>query len=228
MSKINMNEKTRLPSEEEEIKWLMGKQADIKDFLIYVNQLKLITKYIDLKKKKTIVEYGCGNAALLSLIKLFSPNTEIYGVEASKTLLKYIPQEIRKNIFNICCGDKIPLKDKTVDIIVSFDMIEHVPDWGELTEMVKEWDRILKDRGFCIVATPNCNKIMNIIYFLSGKKWIYNDWHHPTPFVYKKLNRLLKTRFTHIKNLKGYDFNFFTKLLSKIGIYKHLCIIARK
>jgi ubiquinone/menaquinone biosynthesis C-methylase UbiE len=88
-----------------------------------------------------------------------------------------------------CAGDAhaIPLSDHSVDVIVSFETIEHVerPDM-----FLDECVRVLDSKGILIVSTPN--------------KTVHREAGEPNPFHCSEMNEgdflsLLGSRFTHTK-----------------------------
>jgi ubiquinone/menaquinone biosynthesis C-methylase UbiE len=88
-----------------------------------------------------------------------------------------------------CAGDAhtIPLADHSVDVIISFETIEHIlrPDI-----FLDECVRVLVPKGILIVSTPN--------------KTVHSDSPEPNPFHCSEMNEedfysLLGSRFTHTK-----------------------------
>jgi SAM-dependent methyltransferase len=56
--------------------------------------------------------------------------------------------------FRLIHGDatRLPLADRSIDLVVSFETLEHVPD---AEAMVKELRRVLRPRGRLVLSTPN-------------------------------------------------------------------------
>lgn len=82
----------------------------------------------------------------------------------------------------------IPLPDAAVDVAVSFETLEHLP---EQEDMISEIRRVLRQDGLLIISTPN--------------KPIYSKKGH-NPFHVKELCReefvaLLKSQFSHVSLL---------------------------
>jgi 2-polyprenyl-3-methyl-5-hydroxy-6-metoxy-1,4-benzoquinol methylase len=78
----------------------------------------------------------------------------VVGVDSSPEAIAYArfnhqPLGIR---FEVADATKTPLSDSSVDIITSFETIEHVPN---TTELLTEFIRILKPQGKLIVSSPN-------------------------------------------------------------------------
>lgn len=98
-------------------------------------------------KGKIILDVGCGDGKLLEMIK----NAKIcVGLDISKS-------QFWKNSPNLqfICGDCrfLPFKDRTFDIVVSTELIEHLhPEDAKI--MLREINRILKDGGILVLTTP--------------------------------------------------------------------------
>ena len=78
----------------------------------------------------------------------------------------------------------IPVEDKSIDAVISFETIEHIPDYEKFLEDVK---RVLKDDGLFIVSTPNDKE------FPEGADF------HVHEFKQSELEDLLAKYFSNIK-----------------------------
>jgi 2-polyprenyl-3-methyl-5-hydroxy-6-metoxy-1,4-benzoquinol methylase len=111
---------------------------------------------------------GYGSAALLA-----SGARSLIGVDLSEEAVLHA-----RNKYNVDArvGDAlaIPLADKSVDIVVSFETIEHVP---QPRAFIEECYRVLRPSGLLIVSTPN-----TMVY---GKI----DQHSPNPFHCSEMDR---------------------------------------
>lgn len=194
-----------------------------------VHQLLFIHRFKSLRKKRRILEYGCAFGDLLAMIKTLNPRHKVYGVEVVKGIADIAGDKIGgKSVFNKSCEQRLPLKSDSIDIIFSLDMIEHVPSKKKIKKMFKENNRLLKKSGVCITVTPNCNWIMKFIYFVTGNVYLIDKKFHPNQYNMKALKEEVGSELNIIKAEKGYDLNIFTRVLSWIGIYKHLCVVAGK
>lgn len=107
-------------------------------------------------------------------------------------------KEIKNNI-NYYDGKKIPFWDNTFDLIISFDVIEHIPD---LSYHLKEANRVLKKWWTYLWQTPN--KITNIPWEIINNKSLLK---------WKKYHCSLQT-------LKSLEKRFVENWFKKIGIKK--------
>jgi len=65
--------------------------------------------------------------------------------------------------------DTYPIEDESVDCVVSFEVLEHLP--GDPMHMFSESNRILKSGGRLFLTTPNVQNSDNVLRYLFG--------HHP-------------------------------------------------
>ena len=194
-----------------------------------INQLLFIHKYKSLGKRRRILEYGCAFGDILAMMKTFNPGHDLYGVEVVKEIADITKGRIgEKRVFVMSCEKRLPLKSGSVDIIFSMDMIEHVPSKKKIKMMFKETNRLLKKDGICITVTPNCSWVMKFIYFITGNSYLIDKKFHPNQYNMKTLKQEVGAELKIIRVEKGYDSKVLTRVLSWIGIYKHLCIVAGK
>ena len=121
-------------------------------------------------QKKKLLEIGCGEAKRLHWLSK-NLNFKCYGVEPSE---KAVAVANSKNVKVIQgTADKLDFEKKKFDIIV-FGFCLYLCDRGDLFQIAKEADRVLKDTGYLI-----------ILDFYS-KKNTKNKYHHlPGIFSYK-------------------------------------------
>jgi SAM-dependent methyltransferase len=62
-------------------------------------------------------------------------------------------------------GTKLPFKNESLDVVTSFDTIEHV---SEPDELVMEVHRVLKNDGTLILSSPNLADLYSRVVFLLG------------------------------------------------------------
>ena len=101
---------------------------------------------------KLVVDAGCGVgygsaflAASARLVLALDTSTE--ALEAARE--EYSHPKVA--LINADCG-RLPLPDASVDIVASFEVIEHLNDWQAL---ISEAARVLSPHGQLLVSTPN-------------------------------------------------------------------------
>ena len=142
---------------------------------------------------------------------------------------------------------KTPFKDETLDIITSFDIIEHLIDPDAfLTESF----RILKWGGYFMISTPNLADFYSRLIFLFGyTPFSYNpskfrvavpfskldtNMGHKSVFTYKGLKEILSIHGFEIIKSYGYSYtdSFYinldrTKRERELGFYRFRRILDK-
>jgi SAM-dependent methyltransferase len=83
---------------------------------------------------------------------------------------------------------RLPIADRSVDLVVSFETIEHVADAGQF---VRELERVLKPRGRLVLSTPN--RAFGPPELHTGNRF------HIKEFIADELRALLSTCFADVK-----------------------------
>jgi 2-polyprenyl-3-methyl-5-hydroxy-6-metoxy-1,4-benzoquinol methylase len=192
------------------------------------NQLLFLHTYKPLKQPLTIFEYGCAFADLISMVKHMNPEHEVYAVEKVKEVARVAEARLGKGrVFNQSLERPVPLKPNSIDLVFSFDVIEHVRP-SQVRGMLKECNRLLKQDGLCIFATPNFNWMMKLVYRITGNKYLVDRGFHPNQYTFSRLEKEVGRELKVIGTKKGYGLSLALKLLSILGVHKHCCIIAGK
>jgi len=110
-------------------------------------------------KSKIVLDIGCGSGHGSNV--LAGKFKKVQGVDLAEEGIAYAKKYWKKqNItFKIGSGTAIPFKDNTFDIVVSFEVFEHIKEWKTF---LKEIRRVTKKDGKIYLSTPN--------------KDIYNPW----------------------------------------------------
>jgi len=132
-------------------------------------------------------------------------------------------RKAKKRGLEVCLASalKLPIRSCRVDIVLCFDVIEHV---NEDQQLINEVSRVLKEGGKLTLTTPMQHGIS--FPFLSRKKneIINKSWGHVrSGYSLKDIAKLFKNSGLKIEKLSKY-FNLFTRVvymfcfLSKIPI----------
>lgn len=84
-------------------------------------------------------------------------------------------------------GEDIPLADSSVDVVVSFETIEHVPD---PKKFVQEISRVLSPGGTVVISTPETR-----LYSPNGQK---HNAYHCSEMTVDEFQALLSSEFSDI------------------------------
>ncbi len=110
---------------------------------IIEHQLRLVAgDRTDLK----ILNIGSGTGGTIPTIEKFG---EVTNLDTSNDAIKYLRCSGYDAVkFD---GGKIPFKDRSFDLVVAFDVLEHVEDDAQVLE---DWFRVVKKSGTLIVTVP--------------------------------------------------------------------------
>ncbi len=110
----------------------------------------------------------------------------VYGVDVNEQAVNYSKKHFGSKNIEYLVGDgiRIPLDDNSVDVVITFETIEHIEDYRAF---IKEVKRVLRPDGVAIVSTPND------LEFAEGNHF------HLHEFEYEELVGLLKKDFKNIK-----------------------------
>jgi ubiquinone/menaquinone biosynthesis C-methylase UbiE len=101
---------------------------------------------------KVILDIACGEGFGSKIISKSSKF--VYGVDISKDVIENAKKSYHIPNLEFLVGNatSIPLNDQTIDVVISFETIEHL----ELhNEMMKEIKRVLKPDGTLVISSPD-------------------------------------------------------------------------
>ena len=103
---------------------------------------------------KRVLDCATGTGYGVRLLREIGNAAEVVGVDIELRAIRYASKNHRVGATQFLCSsaDRLAMPDGCVDIIVSFETIEHVPDDYALVE---EFYRVLRPNGQLIVSTPN-------------------------------------------------------------------------
>lgn len=120
--------------------------------------LEMITAISD--KEISALDLGCGDGLLLSLLKekgIIGKGLDISDEAVTKTKNKGFEASVSD------FSDRLPFADKTFDVVVSLDVLEHLYNPENL---LKEASRVSK--RFVIIGVPNFNSLPARLQVLFG------------------------------------------------------------
>lgn len=141
--------------------------------LRFLSQLNILTP-----QKKTL-EIGSGKGRLLN--HYFRRGYDIRGVDISEHMISESRRLYGDLPFYKMSGDALAFKDSSFDLVLSFDVLEHIPDTDKHLHEVR---RVLKSEGHYVFETPNewTNTIFETIRWRSFYSWrmdhcsLHNYW----------------------------------------------------
>lgn len=132
---------------------------------------------------KTIVDIGSSFGWLEKEIQNYDAK-EIIGIEPNKKAKEFAQKNVRGVKFLQASVFKIPLTENYADIVLLFDVLEHVPKNKE-ENALQEIYRILKKGGILLLSSPYSHLLSNIL----DPAWYFGHRHYSEEQISKVLSR---------------------------------------
>jgi SAM-dependent methyltransferase len=156
-----------------------------------------------LKPTDKILEIGCGTGGIVA--ELTRRGHDIIGTDISREIVAY-GLEIHEGIrLDVQPAEELPYADGTFDIVLSFDLFEHI---ARIDRHVDEVRRVLKPNGYYLFQTPN--KYSNALFETLTYKSLKWRWAHPSLHTPGQLRRRLESHGFEMHFIKMNPVNEFT------------------
>ncbi|OGL45655.1 MAG: hypothetical protein A2W05_01840 [Candidatus Schekmanbacteria bacterium RBG_16_38_10] len=115
----------------------------------HLNRYLLAQKLI---RGKRVLDFGCGEGYGSNILSMKA--SSVIGLDISRETVENARVKYAKGNLNFIIGDcrSIPFKDNYFDVVISFEVIEHLE---EQATMIEEANRILSHDGILIISSPN-------------------------------------------------------------------------
>jgi ubiquinone/menaquinone biosynthesis C-methylase UbiE len=119
--------------------------------LEHLNRYYFVIKQVELSGK-VVLDIASGEGYGSDLLAQHAKF--VYGVDISHEAIEHSKKKYDKEnlIYLQGSADSIPIKDNVVDVVVSFETIEH---HDKHEEMIVEIKRVMKGDGICIISSPD-------------------------------------------------------------------------
>jgi ubiquinone/menaquinone biosynthesis C-methylase UbiE len=162
-----------------------------REYLMYLRHLKAYQFSRKFLKNEVVLEVGCGDAYGLKHIS-DSPNKIFASDIFFDSLHKAKAKRYSANIFFINADTiNLPFRSEVFDIVLSFQVIEHLKD---IDRFFLEIKRVLKNDGLLLVST--LNRSFGKLPFQKN----YNIFHHKE-YTVKEFLAVLHATFEDVKVL---------------------------
>ncbi|MEM1867725.1 MAG: methyltransferase domain-containing protein [Thermosphaera sp.] len=135
-------------------------------------------------RDKDVLDIGCGTGYGAQILLTGFPKS-ITGIDISADAIRFAQEHYRdpRLKFFIADAQNLPFKNNQFDIIIAFEVIEHVEDYVRLITEVR---RTLKPTGIFIVSTPR-------------KKNSLRSSFHIREFDFHEFQLILKAHFPNVR-----------------------------
>ncbi|MBN9285827.1 MULTISPECIES: class I SAM-dependent methyltransferase [unclassified Flavobacterium] len=137
-------------------------------------------------KDKTVLDIACGEGYGTNLMG--NSASFVYGVDIDPDTIEAAKRKYTKGNIQYKTGNTsaIPLEDNSVDVVISFETIEH---HDQHDEMLKEIKRVLKPGGIVMISTPDK------LYYTDERN--FKNEFHIKELYKKEFKDLLSKYFTN-------------------------------
>ncbi len=175
-------------------------QANL-DFLARTNLLKPGDK---------ILEIGCGIGTVVA--ELARQGYDAMGTDISQVAIEYGRAKYGNVRLEVQPAEELPYADGTFDIVLSFDLFEHI---ARIDRHVGEVQRVLKPGGHYLFETPN--KFSNVVaetLAYKSLKWrrVHPSLHTPGQLRRRLARHGFETRFIKMDQMNEYTRSKLRKL----------------
>lgn len=127
------------------------------------NSPRIKVEKADIKPGQIVLDYGCGPGSYtVEAAEMVGDSGKVYAADIHPLSTKKVQEAVSKkgltNIETILIDgatNATSLKDKSLDVVLSFDMFHMV---SEKELLVKEWHRVLKPNGKLSLDCPHMNE----------------------------------------------------------------------
>ncbi len=157
------------------------------DTFLHLHRYALTFDYI---KDKDVIDIACGEGYGSFLMSNYAKNVK--GIDINNDVIENAKIKYKKDNLDFLQGTvaNIPLQDSSIDVIVSFETIEHITMHDE---MMREIKRVLKPDGLLIISSPDKKNY-------SDKRGFNNKFHVKELYL-EEFENLIKKYFKYDKML---------------------------
>lgn len=180
-----------------------------KNTIDHLHRYSIVNNYI---KDKVVLDIACGDgygSSLMSDTAKSVTGVDIDAATVAAASKKYIKPNL---VFKEGSADLMPIESSSIDVVVSFETIEH---HDKHEEMMAEIKRVLKPEGLLIISSPD-----KLTY---SDKRNYNNPYHVKELYKEEFVKLVSNSFSTIQLLNQRFVNgnsiIQSESLDKIEVY---------
>jgi len=108
----------------------------------------MIVRAIRELRPQSIIDIGCGNGANLAAIRRAEPAIALHGLDISQEAIDVARARVPDATFEVLDVRSARAPERTYDLVLSSQVIEHVPDDGRFLELVRSYCG-----SYCFIGT---------------------------------------------------------------------------
>jgi len=126
---------------------MIPEQSDMQTFWEHIYRYRFALPYV---KGKRVLDIACGEGYGTSAL-LMGGAKKVIGVDISREACDFAKAKYKVDA-RVGSAEEIPLSDNSVDVIISFETIEHLE---HPVKFLQESLRVLSNNGVLLISTPN-------------------------------------------------------------------------
>jgi len=137
---------------------------------------------------KRVLDLGCGTG--YGAAELASEAAHVIALDFSPEALAFAQAHFLGPNLDLVLGaaPELPFRPESFDVVVAFELIEHVPAWRETLRQARE---VLRPDGCLILSTPNR------LYYAESRRLSGPNPFHVREFDFEEFRRALLEVFPH-------------------------------
>jgi len=148
-----------------------------------IYHVKLIRQHLGDLRGKRVLDVGCGKGRFARIFQAQEPAAEIWGLDISEEMLRFVPPEIRTRAGSMT---ELPFDNDFFDAAYATESLEHAVD---IEKAVAEICRVVKPGGRIAIIDKNATQWGK----LKTPEW--ERW-----FTRRELERLLRRDCRHVSS----------------------------
>ena len=139
---------------------------------------------------KRVLDLGCGVGYGTDIIARTA--AAVIGIDSSQQALEHAASHYMSTRASYAAAQAqaLPFRDRTFDVVVAFEVIEHLVEWRS---MLSEVSRVLKPEGRFLVSTPNR------LYYSQSRQSLGPNPFHEHEFEYEEFRSALLNVFPKVR-----------------------------
>jgi 2-polyprenyl-3-methyl-5-hydroxy-6-metoxy-1,4-benzoquinol methylase len=162
--------------------------AGAADYYIHLLHIASYEYALQYAQDKIVLDYGCGSGYGTKM--LAEKAKSVTGVDISEEAIAYAQENFQSE--NLIFANIDDIKNQKFDVIISFQVIEHIQNTKEYLKKLKSW---LNPNGILVITTPERKGRI----FKLQKPW---NIYHIREYSIKSMSKLLSNYFSDFEILK--------------------------